>query len=112
MRRASSSQDAAGTPSPLTEAGDRLHPVIRVAILDDHPAVLAGLQRLVERSDDLLLVAAAATSDALWRQLDETRADVVVLDYDLTRGDGLSLCQRLKERVRPPAVAIYSAYAG
>ena len=89
-----------------------LSAVIRVAILDDHPAVLAGLQRLIERTDDLVPVAAVDTAEVLWREIDKTRPDVVILDYDLSRGDGLSLCQRLKERVRPPAVAIYSAYAG
>jgi DNA-binding NarL/FixJ family response regulator len=86
--------------------------VIRIALLDDHPAVLAGLQRLVEADPGLSLLVAVETEEALWRQLDRTRPDVVVSDYDLARGDGLALCQRLKERPRPPAVVIYSAYAG
>jgi DNA-binding NarL/FixJ family response regulator len=37
---------------------------------------------------------------------------VLVLDYDLTRSDGLSHCQRIKCRSRAPAVVIYSAYSG
>jgi DNA-binding NarL/FixJ family response regulator len=86
--------------------------VIRIALLDDHPAVLAGLQRLVEAEPDLSLLAAAESQEALLRHLDGERADVVVADYDLRRGDGLALCQRLKERPRAPAVVIYSAYAG
>jgi DNA-binding NarL/FixJ family response regulator len=86
--------------------------VIRVAVLDDHPAVLAGLRRLVERTDDLVPIAAVDTPEALIGELQRRRADVVILDYDLARGDGLTLCQRLKERVRPPAVVIYSAFAG
>jgi DNA-binding NarL/FixJ family response regulator len=86
--------------------------VIRIALLDDHPAVLAGLQRLVEAEPGLSLLAAVETEEALWRRLDRTWPEVVVSDYDLARGDGLALCQRLKERPRPPAVVIYSAYAG
>ena len=35
-----------------------------------------------------------------------------MLDYDLERGDGLSLCLRLKHRAPAPAVVIYSGYAG
>jgi DNA-binding NarL/FixJ family response regulator len=88
------------------------HTVIRVAILDDHPAVLAGLERLANSAPDLDPVATAATPKALWRALDGRGADVVVVDYDLARGDGLAVCQRLKERPRPPAVVVYSAYAG
>lgn len=86
--------------------------MLRVAVLDDHPAVLAGLQRLLDSTPDLQSVAIADSAQQLLRQLDEARADVVVLDYDLARGDALKLCQALKERVRPPAVVIYSAYAG
>ena len=86
--------------------------MLRVAVLDDHPAVLAGLQRVLDSTADLQPVAAADSTEQLWRQLEGVHADVVVLDYDLARGDGLTLCQTLKQRVRPPAVVIYSAYAG
>jgi DNA-binding NarL/FixJ family response regulator len=86
--------------------------MIRIAALDDHPAVLAGLHRLLERVDDFTVVAAAQDADTLAGLLERTRADVVVLDYQLPRGDGLAVCQRLKERAHPPAVVIYSAYAG
>ena len=37
---------------------------------------------------------------------------MLVLDYDLARDDGLSHCRRIKSRPQPPAVIIYSAYAG
>jgi DNA-binding NarL/FixJ family response regulator len=86
--------------------------MIRVAVLDDHPAVLAGLQRLVESTDDLEAVAVAGDPRQLMRMLDGVRVDVVVLDYDLGRGDGLSVCQAIKARVRAPGVVVYSAYAG
>jgi DNA-binding NarL/FixJ family response regulator len=86
--------------------------VIRVAVLDDHPTVLAGLRRLLEGTDDLKAVAAAATPDQLLAALNTKRADVAVLDYDLARGDGLGVCQRLKERINAPGVIIYSAFAG
>jgi two-component system response regulator DevR len=86
--------------------------MLRVAVLDDHPAVLAGLQRLLDSTSDLQSVAVADSAQQLLRQLDRARADVVVLDYDLARGNGLKLCQTLRERVRPPAVVIYSADAG
>jgi len=86
--------------------------VIRVAVLDDHPAVLAGLRRLLEAADDVTPVAAANSADELLRALNGPRADVAVLDYDLGRSDGLAVCHSLKERVRPPAVVVYSAYAG
>jgi DNA-binding NarL/FixJ family response regulator len=86
--------------------------VIRIALLDDHPAVVAGLHRLIEFEHDLMVVASAATAPELARRLDGARADVLVLDHDPARGDGLSHCRRVKERPNPPAVVIYTAYSG
>jgi DNA-binding NarL/FixJ family response regulator len=37
---------------------------------------------------------------------------VLILDHDLVRDDGLAHCRRVKSRPDPPAVIIYSAYAG
>ena len=86
--------------------------MLRVALLDDHPAVLAGLRRLIDSEPDLTVAAAASSATKLARQLDGVRPDVVVLDHDLARHDGLSHCRRIKSRPQPPAVIIYSAYAG
>jgi DNA-binding NarL/FixJ family response regulator len=86
--------------------------MIRIAVLDDHPAVLGGLQRLAERTPDLVPVAFVETEEALRHELDQRVADVVVVDYDLARGNGLIVCQQLKERSPAPRVVIYSAYAG
>jgi DNA-binding NarL/FixJ family response regulator len=86
--------------------------MIHIALLDDHPAVLGGLQRLVEAEPDLSLLAAVEDEEGLWQHLRVARADVVVCDYDLARGNGLAVCQRLKENSDPPAIVIYSAYAG
>jgi len=86
--------------------------MLRVALLDDHPAVLAGLQRLVESEPDLTVAAGASTAHELAYELDGLRPDVLVLDYDVARDDGLSHCRRIKSRPQAPAVIIYSAYAG
>jgi DNA-binding NarL/FixJ family response regulator len=86
--------------------------MLRVALLDDHPAVLAGLRRLIDSEPDLTVAAAASTAHELAHELDGLRPDVLVLDYDLARDDGLAHSRRIKSRPQPPAVIIYSAYAG
>jgi DNA-binding NarL/FixJ family response regulator len=86
--------------------------MLALALLDDHPAVLIGLRRLLEPQPDMTVIAAAATVDELSRQLNRSAPDVLVLDYDLTRGDGLMHCLQVKRRPRPPAVVVYSAYSG
>src|SRR5690349_9917400 len=84
--------------------------MIRVALLDDHPAVLVGLQRVIEQEPDILMVGAAPTAPELARALGDHRPDVVVVDHDVARSDGLSQCRRIKDRPHPPGVIIYSAF--
>ena len=86
--------------------------MLRIALLDDHPAVLAGLRRLIDAETNLSVAAVAANAPELARELDGLRPDVLILDYDLARDDGLAYCRRIKSRPNPPAVVIYSAYAG
>jgi DNA-binding NarL/FixJ family response regulator len=86
--------------------------MLRVALLDDHPAVLAGLRRLIDAEPDMTVAAMAASAAGLARELDGPRPDVLILDYDLAGDDGLAHCRRIKSRPDPPGVIIYSAYAG
>jgi DNA-binding NarL/FixJ family response regulator len=86
--------------------------MVHVALLDDHPAVLAGLRRLIGSEPDLAVVGAAAAAPELARQLGDAHPDVLVLDYDLSRGNGLAHCRRIKNRTSAPAVVVYSGYAG
>jgi DNA-binding NarL/FixJ family response regulator len=84
---------------------------IAVIVVDDHEAVRGGLERVLEGTPDLRLVGGLADGREVFSLLDRERIDVAVLDYDLERGDGLSLCLALKQRSASPAVLIYSGYA-
>ena len=86
--------------------------LIRVVVVDDHEAVRTGLERVLDRAPGLEPVAGFADDRKLLSLVGREPVDVAVLDYDLERGDGLSLCWRLKQREDAPAVVIYSGYAG
>jgi DNA-binding NarL/FixJ family response regulator len=84
---------------------------MRVVVVDDHEAVRAGLERVLEASPDFNVVAVLPDERRLFGLLDRERIDAVILDHDLGRTDGLSLCLRIKHRRDPPPVVIYSGYA-
>jgi DNA-binding NarL/FixJ family response regulator len=84
----------------------------RVALLDDHPAVLAGLRRLLESEPGLHVVAGTGDHRELPDLLDRTEPDILILDHDLAHVDGLAQCLRVKRRPDPPAVVVYAAYTG
>jgi DNA-binding NarL/FixJ family response regulator len=85
--------------------------MIRLLIVDDHPAMRAGLTAVLRAEPGIVPLGAASSEDDLPGMLERTSPDVVLLDYHLPGADGLKLCRRLKRGDRAPAVLLYSAYA-
>jgi len=85
--------------------------MIRIALIDDHPALAAGLTAVLDAEPDLEPVGAASDREEAEHLLYRTRPDVVLVDYHLPRGDGLQLCRRIKADAPAPKVIVYSAYA-
>ncbi len=85
---------------------------ISVLVVDDHPAVRAGVRALVDAEPGLLALDAVCDAFAAMPAVRSLRPDVVVLDYQLPGMDGLSLCRELLREPAPPAPLIYSAFAG
>lgn len=74
---------------------------IRIAIADDHPMLLAGMQHLVSGMQGVALVGVATDSTALVDVLGRRPCDVVVTDYAMPGGhygDGISLFGFLRRR--------------
>lgn len=86
--------------------------MIRIAIVDDHPALRAGLTTVLRSEPGLVPVGSAEREFDVWPLLNTTRPDVVLLDYHLPDSDGLRICRRIKSDALPPRVLVYSAYAG
>ncbi|HYI98208.1 MAG TPA: response regulator transcription factor [Thermoleophilaceae bacterium] len=86
--------------------------MIRVLVVDDHPAVLAGLLVALRSEPGIVPVAGVASAQEALSELERGDVDVALVDYHLPDDDGLALCQRLKARDRPPRVLVYSAFAG
>jgi DNA-binding NarL/FixJ family response regulator len=85
--------------------------MIRLLIVDDHPAMRAGLTAVLRAEPGIVPLGAASSEDDLPAMLARTRPDVVLLDYHLPGADGLKLCRRMKRDAHAPAVLLYSAYA-
>ena len=74
---------------------------IRVAVSDDHPAVLAGIEYILLGADDFRVIGLAASSTELVELLSRQACDVVVTDYSMPGGrygDGISLFGFLMRR--------------
>ena len=86
--------------------------MIQLVVVDDHPALRAGLTSVLRAEPGLVPLDAIASAEELWPVLNRAKPQVVLLDYHLPPDDGVELCRQIKRRVPAPAVLLYSAYAG
>jgi DNA-binding NarL/FixJ family response regulator len=82
-----------------------------IVLVDDHPAVRAGLRGLIEDEPGMRVVASAGTAREGFEAIADTRPVVALVDLHLPDDDGLSLCLRTRGLPDAPRVIIYSAFA-
>ena len=85
--------------------------MIRIMLIDDHAAVRAGLETVLEAEHDLIPVASTEGNEELWPRFNHTKPDLVLLDLHLPGQNSLVICRRLKAIIPTPRVVFYSAYA-
>ncbi len=71
---------------------------IRVLLADDHTLVRAGLRKILEQNDDLLVVGEVGDGAAALEFLERQPVDVVVLDLTMPGLDGFELLRRSRAR--------------
>ena len=69
--------------------------MIRVLLADDHAVVRAGLERLLETTEDIDVVATAADGEAAVALATEHRPDVVLMDLSMPGLDGIEATRRI-----------------
>jgi DNA-binding NarL/FixJ family response regulator len=79
--------------------------MIRVAVLDPHPAMRAGLAAILRDAPGIVPVGAAADRHELWPLLYRTDPDVVIVDQ-------LQLCLTVRARHPRARVVLYAAGLG
>lgn len=74
--------------------------MIRVLLADDHAMVREGIRRVLEERTGIVIVAEAASADALLAELRRVQADVVILDIAMP-GPGIVETLRQVKAVQP-----------
>ncbi len=86
-----------------------MNTVPRVMIVEDHPAVCAGLRLLLEQSGIQVCCEAHGIAQAL-EPLRSAPADLVMVDLALGDGDGLDLLRLLSKQSPGLPLLVYSMY--
>src|SRR5690348_15473649 len=83
---------------------------IRVLLVDNNPAYLAAIARLLTLDPRVVIVGQAlSTADPL-RQVETNRPDLVVVDIAIGNDNGLEVTRRLKATRHPPKVVVTTLY--
>jgi DNA-binding NarL/FixJ family response regulator len=85
--------------------------MIRVVLVDDHPVVRAGMKTVLDKADDILVVAEAGNGAEALRMAKEYRPDVLVLDINLPDTTGLEVTRKLKAENHPSHILILTLHA-
>lgn len=85
---------------------------IRIAILDDHPIVRFGVAARLESEMDFHIVGNYETSQDMIQGLQETPADILLIDYSLgpVEIDGISLIRALRIKYPDSHVIVLSSH--
>lgn len=83
--------------------------MIRVLLVDDHPAILEGVRATLESADDITVVSTADDGESARSRVRATEPDVVVMDYGLPDTDGIALTRDLKAAVPGVRVLLLTA---
>jgi DNA-binding NarL/FixJ family response regulator len=83
--------------------------MIRAAVIDGHPAMRAGIEAILARTPDIIVVAGTpgephAVEHALYR----TAPDIVIVGDDPGRLDGVELVRLIKGLPPAPRVLLYT----
>ena len=83
---------------------------IRLLLVDDHPLFTEGLRELLAFHDDLDVVGVTDSADKALTQIGPLAPDVVLMDLQMPRLDGVAATRRITARHPATAVLALTMY--
>jgi DNA-binding NarL/FixJ family response regulator len=83
---------------------------IRILLADDHVVVRQGTRELLEREEDLEVVAEAGDGEEAVRLANSRRPDVAIMDISMPKLNGIEATRQIKAIQPATAVLVLTAY--
>src|SRR5436305_13737182 len=81
---------------------------IRVLVVDDSAVMRKLISNLLARDDEIEVIARAIDGDFALGKIEQVKPDVVTLDLEMPRMDGLTTLEHIVTQYRLPAVMLSS----
>jgi two-component system, NarL family, nitrate/nitrite response regulator NarL len=78
--------------------------ILHVLIIDDHPLIVAGMQKMLAAIDELRITGTAGSAIEALKILKTVPVDIVLLDINLPDINGIELCKKIRKEF--PAVKV------
>ncbi len=85
---------------------------MRIMVVDDHPIVRDGLTALIERREDMTVVAQAANAAEAIAAFREQRPDVTLMDLRLPDRDGVSAIEAIRQEFPQARMLVVTTFDG
>lgn len=82
---------------------------LKVLIADDHPLMIVGIRRALERDEAIEIVGEARTTAEVLRLVERRRPQLVLLDLRMPGGSGFECIQKIREDWPDVKVVVLSA---
>ncbi len=83
---------------------------ISIALVDDHPIFLSGLQQLIKKQSDFELIGVAESIVDLENLLEQEKPQVILMDVELPEGDGISATAFVRKQSPETKVVILTGF--
>jgi DNA-binding NarL/FixJ family response regulator len=79
-------------------------------VADDHPFVRIGIQKILSKTSDIIVVGEAGDGEQALHIVEQLQPDVLLLDVEMPRLNGIQVASHLQKRRSPVQILVLSAY--
>ena len=87
-----------------------MSPEIRILLVDDHPVVRTGLAAMLQTQEDFTVVGEAGDGAEAVEQIAALNPDVVLMDLEMPKTDGLAALEELARRALSAQVIVFTVF--
>ena len=82
----------------------------KIYILDDHPIVIEGLSKLLDKQSDMQIVGSSQDAATALQQISKLKPDIMILDITLKDRSGVDLIKKLRASHPDTQIFVYSMH--